>query len=376
VSDPAARRELGDRLEIKTGGGCLMLFGLPFFAAGLFVMSLPFWEHGGDDAPAFFVIPFGLIFASVGGGIMFGRAGTVADNRTRTLTRWWGLLVPFKSTSVSFDDIEAVTILREVRRSKNSTYTVYPVRITGKGGTIDIETPRDYDSARKRSEDFAKFIDVRVEDSSSGERVVREAGTLDESLRDRLRREGRPAVRPVEPDGCRIATSAAGSEAVFEIPPRGFGIGEYIVVGFIGVFEVVSLFIGLAAVGGILSDGEDAPLPMVVGMGVFGLVWLGLPLLAILGIANSAKAVDRVIVSPRELRVERKGIFGLKTLVIPADELEELHLGRAENRVPTSFAGSQTIVARSDRVSISLGAGLTPDELTWLHDVIKFIVTA
>ena len=84
-------RETGDEhageastLETKTGGGCMMLFGLPFFAAGIAVMTVPFWADG--DAPAAMLIPFGLVFASVGGGIMFGRAGIIADKTASLLS--------------------------------------------------------------------------------------------------------------------------------------------------------------------------------------------------------------------------------------------------------------------------------------------------
>ena len=34
---PIVRQVAPDRLEIKEGGGCLTLFGVPFLAAGIFV---------------------------------------------------------------------------------------------------------------------------------------------------------------------------------------------------------------------------------------------------------------------------------------------------------------------------------------------------
>jgi hypothetical protein len=360
-----------DRLEVKSGGGCLMLFGLPFFGMGLFVMSVPFWQEGGAGA-GLVAVPFGFIFAAVGAGIMFGRAGLIIDTRARTATRWWGLLVPFKRTTVPLDDIDAVTISREVRRSKNSTYTVYPVRLRAKGTDLDVKEQRDYEAARREGERFAKFLGVKMIDSGSGDTVVREAGTLDESLRDRLAREGRPAERPTEPAACRVTTQVAGTEATFEIPPRGFGIGDGIAVAALGIFLTVALGFFASIGGGALN--EDTPLPLIAFVAVFALFFLGIPLIGLVGVISSTRARDRVTASPRELRLVRKMLLTTKTTTIPTDELEELRIGGATRRMST--ARGEVIIARSDRASIEIGAGLKPEELKWLHDVIKFLVTA
>ena len=192
-----------NRLSIKRGGGCLILFGLPFLSAGIAVivaaLSGAMGSEDGSAAPLVFVIPFGLVFASVGAGIMFGRAGIEIDLTARTITTWWGLMVPFKSRTLPLERAKIVSINREVRRSKNSTYTVYPVRIEGFEKAIDIEEPRNYADARRRAEEIAKFMNLGVEDSTSGKKVVREAGTLDESLRERAERTGEDLKMPEAP---------------------------------------------------------------------------------------------------------------------------------------------------------------------------------
>jgi hypothetical protein len=65
------------------------------------------------------------------------------------------LLVPFKSTAYDLDSFDYITITREVRRSKNSTYTVFPVRLvdcTMKLKPINLGEPRDYEEARRMGE--------------------------------------------------------------------------------------------------------------------------------------------------------------------------------------------------------------------------------
>ncbi len=397
-----------DRYAVKRGGGCLMLFGLPFFAAGVAVIVLgvlgKMTSESGGPPPLVFIIPFGLIFASVGAALMFGRAGIVIDKRSGTVTKWWGLLVPFKSTTFPIDKVKAVTITSEVRRSKNSTYTVYPVRLIGPAKPLNVEEPRDSDKARRRAEELAKFLDLGVEDSSSGKKIVREAGTLDESLRDRYRREGRPREKPAAPAGSRIVSGASGSEATFDIPPKGFGVVEIIGMVLGAVFAFVPLlFFGGMLFGESGSKDIEKAWPFLIFFGLFMLVWMGIPFAMILTTIGKAKARERLSVSPRELRLDRKGLLGTKTTIIPADELEELDIGgpgserfppmsagvgplasgsagtriRMGNHPLASLFGLKGVVkARSDRVTLTFGAGLGPEELKWLRDVVLFIVTA
>lgn len=396
-----------NRYTVTRGGGCLVLFGLPFFIAGVASMTSPLWTtpkwEGGGETPWFVPVLFGMLFLLVGAGLIFGRAGIEIDKRSGTITKWWGAIVRFSSKSFPTDEVKAVTISREVRTSHSSkggssSYTVYPVRLAGAAKPVDVEEPRDYEKARHRAEELAKFLDVGVEDSSTGKRIVREAGTLDESLRERYRREGRPRERPAEPAGCRIVSGASGGEATFDIPPKGFGAIEIISMVLGAAFAFVPLIFVVPMLFG-SSDSEDFDIakmwPLAIFFGVFILFWLGLPLVMIVGTIKKATARVRLIVDPRGLRLERKSFLGTKTLRIPADELEELEIGGSAPRRSgsmsvgkggatqpgvqqlTSLFGSKGVVtARSDRTTLNFGAGLRPEELKWLRDVVLFIVTA
>lgn len=71
------------RLEIRSGGGCLSIFGLPFLLAGIFVMQIPLgiipMEGSPGTLPAIFVVLFRLVFAAVGAGLIFRRSGIILD---------------------------------------------------------------------------------------------------------------------------------------------------------------------------------------------------------------------------------------------------------------------------------------------------------
>ncbi|MCX5808371.1 MAG: hypothetical protein NTX36_03195 [Proteobacteria bacterium] len=95
-----------DILQIRKGGGCLTLFGLPFFIAGLFVLQIPFGlipmrMEGGGPLVFYIVFPIGIAFAVVGAALAFGRNGVIIDRRRQTILKWWGLIIPFKKNRIS-----------------------------------------------------------------------------------------------------------------------------------------------------------------------------------------------------------------------------------------------------------------------------------
>src|SRR5512137_2953520 len=98
---PLTYRDSGT-LEIRSGGGCLLIFGLPFLLAGLFVMQIPLgiipMECSPGLLPSVFVVLFGSVFAVVGAGLVFGRSGIILDRGRGRITQWYGLLVPMKRT--------------------------------------------------------------------------------------------------------------------------------------------------------------------------------------------------------------------------------------------------------------------------------------
>jgi hypothetical protein len=376
-----------DRMVFRSGGGCVSIFGLPFLLVGLAVLTSPLWgpmkEKGSDEpAPLYFVIPFGLVFASVGAGLVLGRAGKNIDRREGAVTTWWGLLVPFKTTTRPIEDFSKVTIAREVRRSKNSTYTVYPVRMASdEGKDIKLEEPRDMGKARAVAEEAAKFLEIPLADRSSGTERVRDAAELDESLRERARRTGQRAEVPDQPADARSAHSVVGDSLVFDIPPPGFSARHYLAmaVGLIMPIFVIAVFLGP-----ILGEEKMPTGVKMVFVAFLGVFFILLPLLVTWGGAlSSARTRTQVEVSPGQLRVSRTGLIRTKTAAIPTDELEELDLvsksatRSSSRKMAEAFsAGHELIEARSDQESVRFGQGLSRSELEWMKAVIQGVVTA
>jgi len=371
------RRDPNHLTVVASRGPPCYVFGTIALLVGLATLTSPLWGNptrdGKESAVLFLVIPLGLVFSAAGAALLLHRTGVTIDLLSQRVTYWRTLVVRYRSSFRQLAEGQAVALSREIRGAER-TYTVYPVRLSGPEEPIDIDETREYSKARKRAEEIARFLNVAMEDTSTGEKVIREPGMLDESLRDRLRRTGRKLDMPKAPPGTKSQVTVSGDEAVLDIPATGFGAMEYVFCGF-GVATVVGLAIGAAtswddiAPGG--RPGQGVPIAFIAGIAIFGLTFAGAMVLAAV---KSATTRQVVTVSPRSLRLERRWRLGSKIREIPAEELEELQLGRAEDK-DTPWSG-KVIVARSDRATLEIGRGLVRAELEWVKDVIEFIVTA
>ncbi|MCY3023734.1 MAG: hypothetical protein NTW87_32540 [Planctomycetota bacterium] len=356
-----------NQLAFKEGGGCQALFGLPFLAAGIGVifaalMGTMKTKGGAPVTGAAAIAPalFGLVFACVGAVFVFGRSGFIFDRGAKTVTRWYGLLFPMWTKVYEWRQFTEVTITRETRRSKNSTYTVYPVRLTGTGDKLDISEPRDEGEARKLAEEIAKFMDLGVTDSSGGTTVRREAGTLDEPLRDRLRRTGQDVDISAPPAGMRATFSAHGNAVSFSIPLAPFSPALLVPVGCAVIFGV---FVGLVFFWPMVSQpGMPGEMKWLFG-GFFGLFFILMPLASSLGmVLAKLKRRSEIEADGRGLRVTTHGVVSSKTVEIPGEELEELRVEQA--------GSEHRLAAVSDKQTARFGEGLPPDELEWIRGVI------
>jgi len=363
-------------MTFRTGGGCVSFFGLPFLCAGLFVMTSPIWAAGQKNPPPwFFMIPFGAVFAAVGAALVFGRAGVVIDRRLETAAKWWGLLVPMKTTEYSFSDFDQVQISREVRHSKNSTYTVFPVKLLGqKGAQVAIEDCSDAFKAHQLGEQVAKFLRLRLVDSTGGGVIVREADQLDESIRERAKRSREGVQVPERPAGARSIFAIQGNSISIEIPPLGFSLLNGISI--VGAL-VMATFVYFVFLKPALRLGMPAFFRWV-WLSFTGLFMLGPLLAALRHLLVSITRRELVEIDPMLLRVTTVVPGARKVTEIPSLELEELLIGNVSESGArgASFAAGGAILARSDKVECRFGVGLSEKELQWLKAVIEAVVSS
>ena len=399
-----------DVIEKKSGGGCLTLFGIPFFLAGLWVLLIglgagPFPAAGGFPASVAAVL-FGLIFMAVGGILIFGRSGLIIDRRENRVVRWQGLIVPLRRTVRPLDGFDGVRL----DCNRDGKTTSYPVHLTKGGdsaGAMTVESPSDYQRARQTAETLARFIRKPLEDRSSGKSVIRDPERLDESFRDRVRRLGQEeGFFPPRPLPMRTRIEETVDGVILSIPATLFGPARFVRVVVPLVIAVVAAFLFLP---GLLS----LPAPPLIHYLIIGFVILFAVLLPIVtalrSFAGASGRVTRVTVTRAMFRLEEGGSGKGKTTEIPVDELEDLEYADRRSalngiempgmkklkdfgdtgtpRLPDGrpvpkillalmrLVPSQGITARSDRVVVSFGRGLPDDEIAYLYALIRKILT-
>ena len=193
---PLLRHISPDRIEIRQGGGCLTIFGLPFFGAGVFVLLaclglVPMTN--GDDVSALGRLGLtfmGLAFTGVGGVLSFGRAWTTVDGTRREVRKQWGLIVPMHSDTRRVDDYTAV-IVQFVAGDSDSADS-FPVSLLARTGhNQKLCSSTQYADARACAIAVAELLRFDFEDATSDHPVRLSPGQANMPLQQRLQLEGR-----------------------------------------------------------------------------------------------------------------------------------------------------------------------------------------
>ena len=356
------------RTIAQVGHSTWNLFGCGFLGLGLIIAILLLTMRPWPIDIAEFAILSGVpvLLAAI---LMSVRSGVVVDRQRSILATWWGMLVPIAyGAERSFSKSHDVTLSYEVRHGlKNSTYAVYPVRLEGPGNdAFAIHEPDNFDEARRRAEELAKFLRVGIRDRTEGDEVVREAGTLDLSLRERMKRTGRSAPLPAQPPGARSILNYGGSRT-----PTAIEIPSMPLVACLRLF-----LMGMAAAGVMAILLEFGAWYSRMSFGIAALaVFLPTLCIALPLIIRNAILRERLLVSPDEIVVHRRDVFGPRTVRLTGAEIEEVALVRS-GYLRAYGGGTSRVVIRSDRRSIELVAALSnPQELKWLRDVLVHVLT-
>jgi hypothetical protein len=366
----------------QTGGGATSLFGLPFFLVGVGVIVLTFIPQearGGDALPFYFGIPFGAIFAAVGGAILFGRTELIIDRGEGTVFKNWKLL----SKTVyeqhrELTEFDRIRLNSEIRQSKNSSYTVYPIKLEGaEAEAFSISEGRAKNKARSQAESLAKFLSLPIHDEISGSVRVRDADSLNQSIREKFKSGTETNEIPDPPAIMKSRVDYDGYNLQVQIPPLGFNVGFLIAFAAIALFELIFIF-SFAIPFFRNFEADSSALMFLI---VFGFFFLGIPtfiLLALLG--NAFLANQSVSVSNQSLSVS-KGWPWKKSATLETSRIEELVIG-AKSRSqgnPKSIATigfGKEIQAISDDATLSFGSGLSDEELIYLHALAKGILVS
>ena len=200
----AIREAAPGRLEIREGGGVLMLFGLPFLAVGIFaaLARLGLVRVSGDAPP----VVVGVLFGLIGAMFVFGRRVVALDLAQQVVIRQWRLLVPIRSWTYQLSDYGAVTIGFE--RGDADSADQYPVALKGRsGGSLVLCRPSGYADARDGAAAVARHLGLDIEDASTGHATRVAVTDADTPLQARLRSGQTDQTTPAPPAAMRTAVA-------------------------------------------------------------------------------------------------------------------------------------------------------------------------
>jgi hypothetical protein len=336
---PSARQDFEVRIAPL---GFAHLLGYLVLGLGLYILSVILFEPEHATATArVIVLPMLLFGATLG----FLRNGTRSGIGAGEVVEWWGLKLPLLPALVLKRDVHPLQGFREVvlgvttvsAGDSGRTRTVYPVGLAREyGRPVTLETPGDFDRARRRAEDVARRLRLPLRDETRDDGVVRAPDELDRAVRDQVGPADLVGAAQA-PEGCRSRLERSPSGLVIVVPPTGLG-AEHV---------AMPVFWTLVLGGCMYYESRTWSLtetlfvaPVAAGLLLYQL--------------STARRRWRVEVSWDALRIQQRGLLLRRTVVLDAREIEELLPARGKVEV------------RSDRRSVRFGADLAPGEDAFL----------
>ncbi len=350
------------QLELRTPNrGIMLVVGAWFMLLGFGMAAVIVFT----EAPSLVAL-FPSCFGLVGLCLLLSRRGVVVDRSTATVTTWWGVLVAFGKKSHPLDPSHHVTLAREMRGGHKSRQEVFPISLAGTAGAkpLEVLTPTSYTVARNLAEQLANHLEVALHDSSAGAVVIREAGTLDQPLRQRLLADAGPRQFPSAETPPRLLVSQRAEQTICVLPAGGFqpmhlpvmlGLGSFM------IFPLVFIFMG------------KWPWPIAAA----ALAFCTIPLVVLLpGLLRATIGRDTLSFSPDGVALKAWG-SPRAAKSIDATALEELIIIPPSKTTELTWMGRcGRLVARSDALSLEIGRGLSEEELGWLEGAICHALTA
>ncbi|HOH46366.1 MAG TPA: hypothetical protein PLX59_00880 [Candidatus Cloacimonadota bacterium] len=307
-----------DRLEIKKGGGCLILFGLPFFLAGIFMLSIATGlmpVSNANEVPwiAMVIIFFmGLIFSGVGAALVWGRSWTVIDRRQRRIFEAKGLLKPMRNQIYELDNYHKLIIKHDPGDS--DTAETFSLCLGSDQGIADLSlfSTSFYGDARDQAKLLMDFLHLPLYDRSTDHEELFQA-------RETEPKNTKPASAPpnyVPELNCRVGES--GDE--FRVAFQGGPVRASRIVAML-LPIIIFCFFGYNFLPILFSPGTPPAVSFFFG----GFFLLLLVLGPVLGFLRHLLMVKRdtliLTIRPGSLELQQRGLISRKTKRYSAEEI-------------------------------------------------------
>lgn len=333
-------------IEAHKTPGALAVIGIPFFAGGLFFFYaiLNPNTHWSGTKPSLFVgLIVSSIFIFIGAAFLFGRSGYILDPFRRRGFTYWGLLVPLKRHHFKFENIKYIHVCKEIRKSKNSSYTVYPVRlITTNDVKINIENNlRDYLLAREKAESIARQCSFNFKNDEEGGKILNPS-EVDPAFMEKLESN---ISRPPSPLRTHIKYSASSGKSVIESDFKTSLINALTPTLIVLIFISPFSFYFLRE----LSSGNPPSIILYSFIGFFFVIPTLFTLNATLGRRQNG---FRLFFSDKSIEIQSHKIFGHTTHKIKVQDIDDITLRSFEGKNALINLINSAVGASGGEVSI------------------------
>jgi hypothetical protein len=399
-------REVSGRLQIREGGGGIAVFGLPFLAAGIYMVLgaagiVPVSNAGHTSAIARPLVGLmGLVFTGAGGTLVFGRKWTTLDPIDRRIIRQWGALVPLREEAAALDDFSSVTI--GFVRGDSDTVDKFPVALKNRtGADVKLFNATTYAEARASAVTIAQHLHLELEDATTDHPTRQAFDQLDRSFQSRAQRAGTVEPGVEQPANARSTVTRDANQLQIVIPAPRPGPIELIAAFAPLVIPVIFGPMLISFFG--RTRTADFASRIFLSVFVFGFVVLpGISCLTVL--ARSRRGRTIVAVSREGVLVARRGVWRTRQVAsIQAADIVDIdystrdslaastrhaavrqalqthgpaasNLGPRTEWLVSALAGlarSGGVTIKSSQGLTTFGEGLEDDEVRYLHAIVR-----
>jgi len=375
-----------DILELKTGGGCLGIFGLPFLLAGIFLLIaalgiIPF--SNASEIPGWSYLLMGvmaLVFSGVGAALVFGRSWIILNRNTGSVIVARGLLVPMHKRQYLLKDYHCLEL--RFQPGDSDTADSYNLWLKSDDSELRLYNGTDYGATVTEGLKLGAFAGYDLLDKSSDHAQF----VSDKAALKQPEEQGSNLRKPLRPQYLHCLVEESGAELKISVPANPLKPWMLLEL----VFPLVILFFFLRP---LLRFFTQTNTPVQVGnfFVIFILIFfVALPALGVLRKVLSTKGygciirVDRQgirVVYPRqrnkELAISAQDIISLdystKTsqLELAASQAAAAGIGYRGMNLIAKYARGKGVVVKSRKGMFYLVPGQSDEETQYLYRLIR-----
>ena len=324
------------KLYITRSCGVLAIFGIPLAVMGLVILQVSTLSVG--------IYSVGLLIFFLGLIISTGRTGIILDCECSTITRWWGLWVPFIRKCQSLDGYDKVVLSQRREGNEKDKVHIYSVQLTS-DHLINTKSFSIYEStnllkSRAFAEHIAKYMGKPLENSSVSELLVRQLSKNKEKLATKISLA--KIISPSLNNQISVTETVSGTE--ISLLPIGV-LNAYLI--FLP-HCIVSIVIGIF----VMRNVDVAIIQQ--SMGFIAIFILSIILALIYFTLKIGKSVTKILIDDKAIKIYQQKSLTQSKQLLKINEIEELFVSELTFRLFPIFTGNiMSLVSSTQTIDVT-----------------------